>query len=230
MQKFKFQRRSCKLSLLFQPRRQSARESLRTRRLLNLKTIYFVQDTKPFSRLEIPAKTPDFSAALSITEINFEYIPPFFLKESGRNEIHQEHESCLPIKYFVFIRICFPLDWEMTSLRRLTKKLFLVPILAFALYVGIVLYYLFSSTEHLTRPKKAGGLFNNAVSVRTLNISTTHAPLKEILDRSYDQTDPGLKQSQPEVTLKEECQENSFLLGKFYQVFYHVRLRFKISA
>ena len=127
----------------------------------------------------------------------------------------------------------------MTSLRRLTKKLFLVPILAFALYVGMVLYYIFSSTEHLTRPKKAGGLFNNAVSVpqafsstaldsfiktRTLNMSTTHAQLKEIIDRSYDQTDPGLKQSQPEVALKEECQENSSLLGKFYQVFYHQRL------
>ncbi|CAH3174681.1 unnamed protein product, partial [Porites evermanni] len=92
----------------------------------------------------------------------------------------------------------------------------------------MVLYHVFSSTEHLTRSKKAGGLFNNAVSVpqafsptaldsfiktRTLNISTTHAPLKEIIDRSYDQTDPGLKQSQPEVALKEECQENSSLLA-----------------
>ena len=132
----------------------------------------------------------------------------------------------------------------MTSLHRLTKKLFLVSILAFALYVGMVLYnyYVFSST---TRPKKAGGLFNNAVSVpaafsptaldsfnksRTLNISTTQAQLKELIDRSYDQTDRGLKQSQPEVALKEECQENSPLLGKFYQVFYHERLRFKISA
>ena len=67
MQKFKFQRRSCKLSFLFQPRRQSAPESLRTRRLLNLKAIYFVQDAKPFSRLEIPAKTLDFSAALPVT-------------------------------------------------------------------------------------------------------------------------------------------------------------------
>lgn len=118
----------------------------------------------------------------------------------------------------------------MTSLHRLTKKLFLVSILAFALYVGMVLYYVFSSTKQLTQPKKAGGLFNNAVSVRTLNISTTHAPLKEIIDRSYNQTDPGLKQSQPEVALKEEYQENSSLLGKFYQVFYRVRLRFKISA
>lgn len=133
----------------------------------------------------------------------------------------------------------------MTSLHRLRKKLFLVSILAFALYVGMVLYYVFSSTEHLTRPKKAGGLFNDAVSVpaafsptaldsfnksRTLNISTTQAQLKELIDRSYDQTDRGLKQSQPEVALKEECQENSSLLGKFYQVFYHERLRFKISA
>ena len=135
----------------------------------------------------------------------------------------------------------------MTSLHRLTKKLFLVSILAFALYVGMVFYnyYVFSSTEHLTRPKKAGGLCNNAVSVpatfsptaldsfnksRTLNISTTQAQLKELIDRSYDQTDRGLKQSQPEVALKEECQENSSLLGKFYQVFYRVRLRFKISA
>ena len=131
----------------------------------------------------------------------------------------------------------------MTSLHRLTKKLFLVSILAFALYVGMVLYYVFSSTKYLTRPKKAGGLFNNAASVpaafsptaldsfnksRTLNISTTQAQLKELIDRSYDQTDRGLKQSQPEVALKEECQENS--LGKFYQVFYHERLRFKISA
>lgn len=135
----------------------------------------------------------------------------------------------------------------MTSLHRLTKKLFLVSILAFALYVGMVFYdyYVFSSTEHLTRPKKAGGLCNNAVSVpaafsptaldsfnksRTLNISTTQAQLKELIDRSYDQTDRGLKQSQPEVALKEECQENSSLLGKFYQMFYHERLRFKISA
>ena len=130
----------------------------------------------------------------------------------------------------------------MTSLHRLTKKLFLVSILGFALYVGMVLY-VFSSTEHLTRLKKTGGLFNNAVSVpqafsataldtfiktRTLNISTMHAPLKEEIDRSYDQTDPGLKQRPPEVALKEECQENSFLLGKFYEVFYHLRLRFKI--
>ncbi|XP_073251341.1 beta-1,4-galactosyltransferase 5-like [Porites lutea] len=101
----------------------------------------------------------------------------------------------------------------MTSLHRLTKKLFLVSILAFALYVGMVLYYVFSSTKHLTRLKKAGGLFNNTVSIRTLNMSTTHAPLKEIIDRSYDRTDPGLKQSQPEVALKEECQENSSLLA-----------------
>ena len=131
----------------------------------------------------------------------------------------------------------------MTSLHRLIKKLLMVSILAVALLVAMVLY-VFSSTEHLTRLKKTGGSFIDAISVlqafsptaldsfnktRTLNISTTHAPLKEIVDRSYDQTDPGLTQSQPEVALKEECQENSSLLGKFYEVFYHLRLRFKIK-
>ena len=127
----------------------------------------------------------------------------------------------------------------MTSLHRLKKKLFLVWIVAVALLVAMVLY-VFSSTEHLTRLKKTGGSFIDAVSVpqafsptafdsfnkmRTLNISTTHTRLKEITDRSYDQTDPGLKQSQPELALKEECQENSSLLGKFYEVFHHLRAK-----
>lgn len=117
----------------------------------------------------------------------------------------------------------------MTSLHRLTKKLFRLSILAVALLVAMVLY-VFSSTEHLTR---LGGLFNNtgsvpqafsptpldsAIKTRTLNISTmTHA--QEKIDISYDQRDPDQKQNQSEVALKEECQENIYLLGKYYEVF-----------
>ena len=119
----------------------------------------------------------------------------------------------------------------MTSLHRLTKKLFRLSILAVALLVAMVLY-VFSSTEHLTR---LGGLFNNTGSVpqafsptpldspiktRALNISTmTHAPLKEKINISHDERDPGQKQNKSEVALKEECQENIYLLGKYYEVF-----------